>query len=192
MCAGARRADGQRISWQRTSEIHSPKGKPGMNSEDRTPNYRRSRACGALILILATLGLALPGALRAAETPAVEAPEVIESNAEKVAKFQIVSREFSADLKQARYVLKSDLGIFRCRLNLTNTAITNLTLVVKDEKYCEGLDFQPNRGQWKEFKTAPGVSVTTGAKEGVVLQFRAEALEKMKPGGVLQFINQYR
>jgi len=135
--------------------------------------------------------LALYGLLAAAET-ADKLPDLIQSNNEKIAKFKIVSREFSADQQQARYVLKSERGIFRCRLNLTNTVITNLVMVVQGEKFCEGLDFQPNRGQWKEFKQAPGVTIKTDAPEGVVLQFQASALEKMKPGGVLQFINQYR
>jgi hypothetical protein len=84
------------------------------------------------------------------------------------------------------------MGIFRCRISLTNTPVTNLVVTVAGEKYCEGLSFRTDGGQGLELKNMAGVQVTTDEKEGVVLQFSSEALNKMKPGGVMQFINQYR
>lgn len=129
---------------------------------------------------------------RAADEENTNLPDIIQSNHEKVAKFSVVSRQFSTDRKQAVYVLKSDLGIFRCRLALTNTILTNLTIIVAGEKHCEGLDFGKNGAGTKDLRTAPGVKLSAQHPQGVRIEFNQEALNDLKPGGILQFVNQYR
>jgi hypothetical protein len=138
--------------------------------------------------IAIVVSLMLLGFLTPAATP--PEPDLLRPAPDEPARFTILSRAQTPG--QARYVLRSETGIFRCQLVLTNTAITNLTIVISGQRFCEGLDFKPAQGTWRTLKSSPGVAIRPDAGTNMVLEFSAPALEKMQPGSLLQFINQYR
>lgn len=104
---------------------------------------------------------------------------------------QVVSQVFSPDRKSAVITLLEPSGIFACRIDLSGVKLSRLTLIVQKQKYCEGLTFQPEGGRAVELPHAPGVKISP-AGEDMKIEFTPPALELMRTGGRLQYINQYR
>ncbi|MEI7927358.1 MAG: hypothetical protein WCH40_02330 [Verrucomicrobiales bacterium] len=105
--------------------------------------------------------------------------------------FKTVSKRISEDGKEAVFTLFEPTGIFAFRLDLSGTRFSKVTLVVQKQKFCEGLTFQPDGSQAIELKSLEGVRITQQGDD-LSIEFGAAALEKLKPAGRFQFINQYR
>ena len=126
-----------------------------------------------------------------AAAPAPPEPEIISKIPGDRREWQIVWRTISSDKKSAVFTLSSPTGIFAFRLDLTGVKLSRLTLIVQQQKYCEGLTFQPEGGQGIELPHAKGVAISP-AGEDLKIEFGPSALELMRAGGRIQFINQYR
>lgn len=105
--------------------------------------------------------------------------------------YRITSKKLSASGKEMIFTVLDPTGIFAFRLNLDGAKFSKLTFVVQKQKFCEGLTFQPDGQQTIELKEAKGVKITQQG-EDLCIEFQTEALEKLKPAGRFQFINQYR
>ena len=105
--------------------------------------------------------------------------------------FKMVSKKISEDGKEAVFTLLEPTGIFAFRLDLSGTKFSKLTLVIQKQRFCEGLTFQLDGQQAIDLKSVDGVRIAH--QEGdLSIEFGPAALEKLKPGGRFQFINQYR
>jgi len=103
----------------------------------------------------------------------------------------ISKTELSEDKTQATVSFVSSLGIFSFAYEPGELPLRKVTFVVEDQKYCEGLTFSPKSGKEIDLRTAEGVVVT--ATNGTVrIEVRGPALETMKGGGRIQYVNQYR
>lgn len=105
--------------------------------------------------------------------------------------YTISSKKLSADGKEATFMVLDPTGIFAFRLDLSGTKFSKLTLVVQKQKFCEGLTFQPDGQEAIDLKQLKGVKITPQGDD-LNIEFQAEALDKLKPAGRFQFINQYR
>ncbi len=105
--------------------------------------------------------------------------------------FKITSKKVSADGKEAVFTLLEPTGIFAFRLDLSGTKFSKLTLIVQKQKFCEGLTFQPDGQETIELKQLKGVKITQQVDD-LSIEFQPAALDKLKPAGRFQFINQYR
>jgi len=105
--------------------------------------------------------------------------------------FKTVTKKISEDGKEAVFTLFEPTGIFAFRLDLSGTRFSKLTLIVQKQKFCEGLTFQSDGRQAIELKNIEGVRITQQGGD-LSIEFGAAALEKLKPAGRFQFINQYR
>ncbi len=120
-----------------------------------------------------------------------QAAELITANPRYPGDFTIVSKEIAPDRSGARYKMISKFGIFSFDLNLTGEKLSTLTLVVKNQQSCEGLNLQPKDSKWIDLKENKGVKIKTGTN-GVTIEFSRPALALLEKGGRVQFINQYR
>ena len=135
-----------------------------------------------------TIEIFLAGCLALA---AADGPEIISKIPGYQREFKIVAKKFSADGREAAFTILEPGGIFAFRLDLANTKLSKLTFMVQKQKHCEGLTFQPDGQKEIDLKHAAGVKISQ-AGEDLVIEFAPAALEKMKPAGRFQFINQYR
>lgn len=126
-----------------------------------------------------------------ATPPAPPEPEIISKIPGYRREVHIVSRIFSPDRKSAVITLHEPSGIFAFRLDLSGANLSRLTLIVQKQKYCEGLTFQPDAGRVIELPYAPGVKIFP-AGEDMKIEFTRPALDLMKAGGRVHYINQYR
>jgi hypothetical protein len=103
----------------------------------------------------------------------------------------ISKMELSEDKTQATVSFVSSLGIFAFAYQPGDLPLKTMTFVVENQNYCEGLTFHPKSGKEIDLRNAEGVRVA--ATNGTVrIEVRAPALETMKPGGRIQYVNQYR
>lgn len=105
--------------------------------------------------------------------------------------YKITSEKISADGKEAIFTVLDPTGIFAFRLDLSGANFSKLTLIVRKQKFCEGLTFQPDAQATIDLKEIKGVKITP-LGDDLSIEFQKEALEKLKPAGRFQFINQYR
>ena len=135
-----------------------------------------------------TLAIWLAGALALA---AADAPEIVSKIPGSRREFKIVAREISSDGKEARFTLLEPRGIIAFRLDLADAKLAKLTFVIEKQKRCEGLTFQPDGRKEIDLKGAEGVKISQ-ADEDLIIEFGPAALEKLKPAGRFQFVNEYR
>ena len=141
-----------------------------------------------LRISLKTIGLALLLGCLAFDS---RAAELITANPRYPGDFTIVSKEIAPDNPSARYEMISKFGIFSFDINLTGEKFSTVTLTVKNQQSCEGLNFQPRDSKWIDLKGKKGVKIETGTN-GVLIEFSQPALAILEQGGRVQFINQYR
>jgi hypothetical protein len=120
-----------------------------------------------------------------------ELPEIVSKIPGDRREFKIAKTEFSNDQREARVTFASTTGIFAFDLELGAHKLSRLTLVIQDQSFCEGLTFRGKDGGETDLRTAKGVKVATVGRN-IVIELSAAALETLRPGGRVQFVNQYR
>ena len=142
-------------------------------------------SCNSPVLLLALFLTACSTA------PAPPAPQIISKIPDYQRDFQIVSQTIAANGKEAVCTLLEPTGIFAFRLDLSGVKLTKLTFVIQRQKYCEGLTFQPDGGRIVELPHTKGVNISVVGGD-LKIEFGLPALEILRVGGRVQFINQYR
>jgi hypothetical protein len=64
-------------------------------------------------------------------------------------------------------------------------------VIVKNQQYCEGLSFQDKAGHWTDLRHVEGVLVRQQGAD-LVIEITPPAVNLLKDGGRVQYINQYR
>lgn len=105
--------------------------------------------------------------------------------------FEIVQADHSPHQAAAIITFTSSFGIFAFDLNLAGRKLNRLTLIVRNQRYCEGLSFQDRAGHWTDLRQVEGVQVQR-KDSNMVVEIAPPALDLMKEGGRVQFVNQYR
>lgn len=136
----------------------------------------------------AAMQISVPGAIAA--DPSDTAPFVSKIAADR-REFEIVRTEFSPNRSAATVTLASATGIFAFNLDLAAAKLSKLTFVVQKQKFCEGLTFHGKDARETDLRSTKGVTVSQVADD-IVIEFTAIALDALKPGGRVQYINQYR
>jgi hypothetical protein len=139
-------------------------------------------------LIIATGGLAMTPA---APCQAAE-PEVVSRIGGDSRPFTIVSTVISADGKVLTVRLRSERGIFGFKLCPPDVGVRVVRFVMENEQRCEGFSFSPLAGKpavefvgMKGFKAQP-----RGAD--LSIEITAAALDILKTGGRIEFVNAFR
>lgn len=145
----------------------------------------RAAASGLLALLTS---MVLPVAGRVDDAPAKITATAVPGDQRP---FQVKGVETSSDGAAATVKLQSERGIFAFHLELTDQKLTSLTLVVEKERYCEGLSFSAKDGKAVDLREASGVSIHPRGPD-LAIEIRGKALDTVKGGGRIQFINQYR
>lgn len=145
------------------------------------PTLRR-RAAVALLWVLAIVGAGC----------ASTAPrEIVSRIPGDLRPFQIVRTEVSKDRSEATVTFSSSFGIFAFDLDLAGLELSKLTLVVQKQQFCEGLTFQPKDGRETDLRHAEGVKVSRQGND-LFIEIGPSALARLKKGGRVQYVNQYR
>jgi hypothetical protein len=105
--------------------------------------------------------------------------------------FEIIRVDYSPRQAAATITFSSSLGIFAFDLDPGGHKLNRLTLIVNDQRYCEGLDFQDRSRQTTNLRRAEGVRVQQQGSN-LVIEIAPPALDLLKGGGRLQYVNQYR
>jgi hypothetical protein len=103
----------------------------------------------------------------------------------------IVRTELSDDKTSASVWFTSSLGIFAFTFEPGDLPLKTVTFIVQDQKYCEGLSFSPKTGNQVDLRHSDGVQVIS-TNGNLNIQVRAPAIDLLKKGGRVQYINQYR
>jgi hypothetical protein len=104
---------------------------------------------------------------------------------------EIVSTSLSKANREGTITFRSSFGIFAFDLDLAGANLTRLTLLIQHQQYCEGLDFWPRGGQKVELRHTDGVKISKRG-EDLAIEIEGPALAHLKPGGRVQYVNQYR
>ena len=105
--------------------------------------------------------------------------------------FEIVRVDYSPRQAAATAIFSSSFGIFAFELNPDGRKLTQLTLIVKNQRYGEGFSFQDRSGHSADLLHVEGVQVSR-LDGNIVIQITTPAMELLKEGGAGQFVNQYR
>jgi hypothetical protein len=145
---------------------------------------RKSDICSfvASLLVLACMGASTPESL----------PEGVVS---KVVGDQrpvtITKTELSSDRTAATVWFTSSLGIFAFTFQPGDLPLKTVTFVIEQQKYCEGLTFSPKSGKALDLRETDGVQVAV-TNGNVRIEVRSPAIDQLKQGGRIQYVNQYR
>lgn len=104
---------------------------------------------------------------------------------------KVVATELSADGAAATVTFQSELGIFAFQLHPQAEALTKLTLVIQGQQFCEGLTFWPPAGDPVDLLQTSGVTIEKKPRD-LAITISGAAIAALRPGGKIQFINQYR
>lgn len=107
---------------------------------------------------------------------------------------EIIRTEFSKDRSEATVTFASATGIFAFNLELGAARLSKLTLIVQEQSFCEGLTFRGKKrekGGETDLRTAEGVKIKK-VGGNIVIELTTVAIEALRPGGQVQFVNQYR
>jgi hypothetical protein len=91
----------------------------------------------------------------------------------------------------AKITFSSSLGIFAFDLNPDGRVLNRLTLIVRDQRYCEELSFQDRAGRTTDLLRLQGVRVRQEGTD-LVIEITTPAVAVLKDGGRVQYVNQYR
>ena len=105
--------------------------------------------------------------------------------------FEIVKVDYSARQGAAAITFSSSFGIFAFDLDLGGRKVNKLTFIVHNQRYCEGLNFQDRNRRATDLRRAKGVQVRRQGSD-MVIEITPPALDLLKEGGRVQYVNQYR
>ena len=105
--------------------------------------------------------------------------------------FEIVYVDYSPRQAAARITFFSSFGIFAFDLNPDGRKLKRLTIVVNDQRYCEGLSFQDRTGHTTDLLRLQGVQVFHQGTD-LVVEIGPPAVDLLQDGGRVQYFNQYR
>lgn len=118
--------------------------------------------------------------------------EVVVSRIEGDARpFTVVSTVTSAEGKELTVTLRSERGIFGFQVRPLGAGIRVVRFVMEKEQRCEGFSFAPVAGKAVEFVGMKGFKAEARAGD-LVIEMTGEALEILRTGGRVQFVNVYR
>jgi hypothetical protein len=103
----------------------------------------------------------------------------------------IVKTELSDDKSDATVWFTSSLGIFAFTFEPGDLPLKTVRFIIQEQKYCEGLTFSPKTGGELDLRHFNGVQVTS-TNGNLNILVRAPAIDQLKPGGRIQYVNQYR
>ncbi len=105
--------------------------------------------------------------------------------------FEIVQADYSPRQAAATIAFNSSFGIFAFDLNPDGRKLKRLNLILKNQRYCEGLSFQDRSGHTTDLLHAEGVQIGPQGSD-VVIEIATPAVDLLKEGGRFQYVNQYR
>ncbi len=107
--------------------------------------------------------------------------------------FRVEREEIASDARSATVEISAPSGIFACYLSLRGHNFNRLVLIVRDQKYWEGVLLQPTDAKQPEIDLAraKGVKISSAGKH-CRIEFDAAGLKLIQPSSRFQFINQYR
>jgi hypothetical protein len=105
--------------------------------------------------------------------------------------FEIVEVDYSRHQAAARITFSSSFGIFAFDLNPEGRALKSLTITIRNQRFCEGLTFQDRTGHMTELLRTQGVQVRQQATD-LAIDIVPPAVNLLKGGGRVQYVNQYR
>jgi hypothetical protein len=105
--------------------------------------------------------------------------------------FEIVQVDYSPRQAAVTATFSSAFGIFAFDLNPDGRRLKQLTLIIENQHYWEGLSFEDRSGHSTDLLHVEGVQVRQ-QDSNIVIQITAPAMELFKEGGRVQFVNQYR
>jgi hypothetical protein len=105
--------------------------------------------------------------------------------------FEIVQVDYSPRQAVATLTFNSTFGIFAFDLNPDGRQLNRFTLIVRNQRYCEGLSFQDRAGRGTDLRHVEGVQVRQEGAD-LVIEIAPPAVNLLKDGGRVQYINQYR
>lgn len=140
------------------------------------------RSAGRIFLLAILVAESVGGA---------ELPDIVSRIPDDRREIKIIKTEFSKDQSEATVTFTSASGIFAFNLELGALKIARLTLVIQEQSFCEGLTFRGKKGGETDLRTTAGVKIAKVARD-IVIELSGVALEALRPGGQVQFVNQYR
>ena len=105
--------------------------------------------------------------------------------------FEVAQVDYSPRQAAATITFNSSFGIFAFDLNPGGRKLKRLTLIVNNQLYCEGLSFQDKVGHWTDLLHVEGVQVHEKGAD-LIIEIVSPAVDLVKDGGRVQYINQYR
>ncbi|MES2660470.1 MAG: hypothetical protein V4689_17730 [Verrucomicrobiota bacterium] len=105
--------------------------------------------------------------------------------------FTVVSTVMSADRKELTVTLRSERGIFGFQFGPLGAGIRVVRFVMEKEQRCEGFSFSPLTGRPVEFVGMKGFKAHPRGGD-LSIEMTGAALDILKTGGRIQFVNAYR
>lgn len=104
---------------------------------------------------------------------------------------EIVQADYSPRRAAATITIAGAFGIFAFELNPAGRKLKRLTLIVNDQQYCEELSFQDRHGHTTDLRRAEGVQARRQGS-AIVIEIMPPAVDLLKEGGRVQYVNQFR
>jgi hypothetical protein len=105
--------------------------------------------------------------------------------------FEILQVDHSPGRAAARVTFSSSLGIFAFEITPNGRKLDRLTLIIKNQHYCEGLSFQDRSGHTTDLLRVDGVQVRPQGSD-LVIEIAPPAVDLLREAGRFQYVNQYR
>jgi hypothetical protein len=105
--------------------------------------------------------------------------------------FAVVSAVRSADRSELTVTFRSERGIFAFQFHPPAPDVRVVRFVMEKQKRCEGLTFSSPSGKSVELIGMKGVNVRREG-EHLSIQITGAALEIVKSGGRIQYVNEHR
>ena len=146
----------------------------------------------ALLSLMTVLCLVAALAALAVGCFTTEPPKIATKLPDEQWEFQIVKVKVSEPQTNATVAFSAPLGIFAFQLEPLPPTLTRLSFGLLKEKHCEGLGFRA-AGQTNnvDLLHTKGVSVIPEF-DGLVIHVLPPALDLLKKGGRVMFVNQFR
>ena len=119
-------------------------------------------------------------------------PEVVSKVPGAKWDFKILKTTVSEDQTEATVAFAPRYGIFGFQLEPASPKLKKITLGFSKERYCEGLTFRAEEGAVEiDLLRVKGVNVSS-APEGLMIEVVPPALDMVRRGGRVMFVNEYR
>jgi len=139
------------------------------------------------LLFIAMGGLAMTPAARC-QTAEQDVVSRIEGDSRP---FTMVSTVMSADRTELTVTLRSERGIFGFQFRPIGAGFRVVRFVMEKEQRCEGFSFSPLAGKPVEFVGMKGFKAQPRGGD-LSIEMTGAALDILKTGGRIQFVNAYR